>query len=151
MSVRRPWGFFGAALLALTALMLPLGTAHAPNLADRPLALAATLAAAALFGAAPFLAHPLVAGLGGVLLTCAVTLRLLGEAAIAGNAGSGFWALVLAGWLAAALVVTGMAGLTLRGKMRRRANDLAVPLLFGAFAVLPLGSRRARFRRSLAC
>ena len=72
-------------------------------------------------------------GFAGVILACAVTLRLLADRGIAGTAGSGFWALVLAAWLAASLVVTGMAALKPRDETLRRANDLAIPLLFGGF------------------
>jgi NitT/TauT family transport system permease protein len=125
--------FLGAALLVLAALALPLGSEAATGFAGHPLLLAATLAAGALFALAPWRRLGLLMGFAGVIVTCAVTLRLLSDPGIAGTAGSGFWALVLAGWLAASLVVTGMATLKLRDETLRRANDLAIPLLFGAF------------------
>jgi NitT/TauT family transport system permease protein len=124
-----PW-YLAAALLALAALVLPLGpgigfSGHAPLLA-------ATIAAAELFAAAAFgFSAPLA--LVGVILTCAVTVELLGDPGVAGNAGSGFWALVLSGWLAASLVVTGLAAVRPRNPVLRRGLNLAIPVLFGAF------------------
>ncbi len=122
--------YFAAALLALAALVLPLApgigfSTHAPLLA-------ATVAAAVLFAAAAFVFSAPLA-LAGVILTCAVTVALLGDPGVAGNAGSGFWALVLAGWLAASLVVTGLAGVKPRHPVLRRVLDLAIPVLFGGF------------------
>jgi NitT/TauT family transport system permease protein len=125
--------FLGAALLVLAALALPPGSEAATGFAGHPLLLAATLAAGALFALAPWRRLGLLMGFVGVIVTCAVTLRLLADPGIAGTAGSGFWALVLAAWLAASLVVTGMATLKLRDETLRRANDLAIPLLFGGF------------------
>jgi NitT/TauT family transport system permease protein len=130
--VRRPphpW-YFAAALLALAALALPLGPgighpAHGPLLA-------ATIAAAVLFAAAAF-AFSAPLALSGVILTCAVTVELLGDPGIAGNAGAGFWSLVLSGWLAASLVVTGLAGARPQSPVLRRVLDLAIPVLFGGF------------------
>jgi NitT/TauT family transport system permease protein len=158
-----PW-YLAAALLALAALVLPLGpgigfSGHAPLLA-------ATIAGAVLFAAAAFgFSAPLA--LVGVILTCAVTVELLGDPGVAGNAGSGFWALVLSGWLAASLVVTGLAAVRPRNPVLRRGLDLAIPVLFGAFvfylwevAVRGFGvpavlmpspsATAARFSRSLA-
>jgi NitT/TauT family transport system permease protein len=131
-AVKRPahlW-YLAAALLALAALVLPLGpgidfSGHAPLLA-------ATIGAAVLFAAAVFGFSALLA-LVGVILTCVVTVELLGDPGVAGNAGSGFWALVLSGWLAASLVVTGLAAVRPRNPVLRRGLDLAIPVLFGAF------------------
>jgi len=125
--------FLGAALLVLAALALPLGGESATGFAGHPLLLAATIAATALFALAAWRGPGLLMAFAGMILTCAVTLRLLADPGIAGTAGSGFWALVLAGWIAASLVMTGMASLKPRGEMLRRANDLAIPLLFGGF------------------
>jgi NitT/TauT family transport system permease protein len=130
-------GFAGAALLVLAASLLPLGNAAAAGLAARPGPLVAALAAATLFAAAAWqrsAAIPL--GLVGVVVECAVMLALLGDADIAGSAGSGLWALTLGTWLAAALVVTSLAALQPKGDALRRANDVAIPLLFGAFVFL---------------
>ncbi len=127
-------GFVGAALLVLAALTLPLGNDAAADLASRPGALAMTLAAAALFAVAPWyrvLSIPL--GLAGVVLGCATTLGLLADLDIAGAAAPGFWVLTLGTWLAAILVVTRLSLLETRHAALRRANDVAIPLLFGAF------------------
>ncbi len=137
MKARPHWGFLCAALLVLAALLLPLGSKTAAGLAGHPLLLAATLAAAVLFALAAFFPPrpplgPLM-GFAGVILACTVTIRLLADPGVAGYAGLGFWALVFGGWLAASLVVTGMADLKLRSETLRRANDLAIPLLFGGF------------------
>ena len=124
-----PW-YFAAALLALAAMVLPVGpgigfSTHAPLLA-------ATVAAAVLFAGAAFgFSVPLA--LAGVVLTCAVTIELLGDPGVTGNAGSGFWSLVLAGWLAASLVVTGLAAVKPQNLVLRRVLDLAIPVLFGGF------------------
>ena len=40
---------------------------------------------------------------------------------------------MLAGWLAASLVVTGLAGVKPQNPVLRRALDLAIPVLFGGF------------------
>jgi NitT/TauT family transport system permease protein len=130
--VRRPahpW-YFAAALLALAALVLPLGVAI--TFADHPPLLAVTIAAAVLFSAAAFgFSVPLA--FAGVILTCVVTVDLLGDPSVAGYAGFGFWSLVLAGWLAASLVVTGLASVRPQNLVLRRALDLAIPVLFGGF------------------
>jgi len=127
-------GFLVAALFVVAAFALPLGREAAAGFASRPGLLVATLAAAALFTAAPWrrlAAIPL--GLAGVVLGCAVTLALLDDPEVAGSAAAGFWALTLGTWLAAALVVTRLAALRPKGDALRRANDIAIPLLFGAF------------------
>ena len=88
--------------------------------------------------------------LAGVVLTCAVTVELLGDPSVAGNAGSGFWALVLAGWLAASLDRHRTGRPSSRRTRRCGALlDLAIPVLFGALRVLSLGGRGPRLRRSL--
>jgi NitT/TauT family transport system permease protein len=125
-------GFLGAALMVLAAFAMPLGNAAAVGLGDRPGLLVATLAAAALLVAAPWLA-PVPLGLIGVGIACAITLVLLGDADVAGFAASGFWALTFGAWLAAALVVTRLAALRPKSDTLRNLNDVAIPLLFGAF------------------
>ncbi len=125
----RPW-YLAAALLALAAVVLPLGVAI--SFADHPPLLVATIAAAVLFAAAAFRFSAPFA-IAGVILAGAVTVRLLDDPSVAGNAGAGFWSLVLAGWLAASLVVTGLAAATPRNPVLRRVLDVAIPVLFGAF------------------
>ncbi len=51
---------------------------------------------------------------------------------IAGSASGGFWAIVIAAWLASAMCVIGLAALRPVRAERRRALNLLVPLLFGA-------------------
>jgi NitT/TauT family transport system permease protein len=124
-------GFAGAALLVITGFALSLG--EMTRVASRPIMLAAVLAAALLAVASyrPWAAIPF--GLAGVTVLCTGTLVLLGDHEIAGSAGSGFWLLVVATWLAAALVVTRLAAQQPKSNALRRITDLAVPLLFGAF------------------
>ena len=124
-------GFAAAALLVITGFALSLG--EMTRVASRPIMLAAVLAAALLAVASyrPWAAIPF--GLAGVTVLCTGTLVLLGDPEIAGSAGSGFWLLIVATWLAAALVVTRLAAQQPKSNALRRITDLAVPLLFGAF------------------
>jgi NitT/TauT family transport system permease protein len=73
----------------------------------------------------------IVVGLPGVLVSGAVTLILLREDAIAGNAASGFWLPVLATWLAAGVCVATLASLKPTNAAAAHALDLVIPLLFG--------------------
>jgi NitT/TauT family transport system permease protein len=126
-------GFAAAAVMVLAALVLPVGSG--PGLGSHPALLAmALIATALLIGAAVRVASTAL-GLAGALLCGAVTLVLLAAPDVAGTAGAGFWALVLAAWLAAALAVTRLAALRPRHEALRRANDVAIPLLFGAFVI----------------
>ena len=124
-------GAVGAILLVLAGFVMPLGQLTAS--VSRPVMLAAALGAALLAVATfrPSAATPL--GLAAVTILCVVALVLLGDPDIAGSAGSGFWALILGTWLAAAIVVTRLAALRPRNNALRHITDLAVPLLFGAF------------------
>ena len=96
-----------------------------------------TLVAAILCAAAAWLPlrPSIAAGLIAVLVACDVTLAMLQVPEIAGDAATGFWLLVLANWLAAGLCVAQLASLDPRGKVARRALDLAIPLLFGVFVI----------------
>jgi len=71
----------------------------------------------------------------GVVAGCAVTLWLLNDPAVEGNAGLRFWLATLAIWLAAAVVVTKLAALEPRTKTWQRVQNLVIPLLFGAFVL----------------
>jgi NitT/TauT family transport system permease protein len=71
-------------------------------------------------------------GIGGVILAAATSLILLQDPDIAGSARSGFWAIVIAAWLAAAMCVINLAAMRPIRTDRRRIVDLLVPLLFGA-------------------
>jgi len=129
-------GFWLAALGMVTALVLPLATETAPSLPARPELLTAVLAAALLLALAP-LWPILSAGLGfvAVTLACAVTLDLLAQADIAGHASWGYWLLVLASWLGAAMTLTRLAALPASDRGGRWLRDLAIPLLFGTFLI----------------
>jgi NitT/TauT family transport system permease protein len=128
-------GFVAATVGALLALVMPLSTEPAAALTTRPVVLSLAIAAALLFAAAAWRGTPWAIGLGlaGVLGGCAATLALLRDSAITGSAAIGFWALVLASWFAAAVSVIALAAIQPRTNARRRALDVAVPLLFGAF------------------
>jgi NitT/TauT family transport system permease protein len=128
-------GFLFAAGGMLLPLVLPLSTEATAGLLARPAVLAVTLSAAALFALAALVAAPLAIGLGlaGAFGGCVASLALLHDTTIAGSAAKGFWFIVLATWLGAALCVTALAAVRARRPRQRRALDIAVPLLFGAF------------------
>jgi NitT/TauT family transport system permease protein len=75
----------------------------------------------------------LALGLIATLAGCAITLRQLRT--VEGSAGLGFWALTLATWFAAAAVVTRLAAYQPKSRGWQRVQDLAIPLLFGAFVL----------------
>jgi NitT/TauT family transport system permease protein len=127
-------GFIMAGAGTLLALLLPLSADTAAPLQARPILLALTIAAALLFAIAAWVGGAVATALGlvGVLCGSAATLALLRDPAIAGSAAAGFWAMVVAGWLAAALCVTQLAAFRPRRASARRLLDLAIPLLFGA-------------------
>ena len=131
----RSAAYLAVALGVLAGAAMPLSHAPAPGLFARPGVLAATLATAALYGAAAAVAGWLsvAATFAGVLLGCAATLVLLHDPAIAGTAASGFWLLVVANWGAAWLGVAGLAAIRTHERAISSAIDLAIPLLFGAF------------------
>jgi NitT/TauT family transport system permease protein len=127
-------GFIVAIVGTLLALLLPLSSEPVTALQARPLLLALTLGAALLFAVAAWVGGTMAAvlGLAGVLSGSATTLALLGDPGVAGAAAAGFWAMLLAVWLAAALCVMQLATLRPRQVSARRWLNLAVPLLFGA-------------------
>jgi NitT/TauT family transport system permease protein len=129
-------GFWLAGFGLLAALALPLSSEGATGLTGRPGLLAAVLAAAVLFALAPRW-PTLAAGLGllAAMLGCAVTLDLLADGNIAGYASWGYWLLVLATWLGAALTLTQLAALRTADRTWRWLQDLAIPILFGAFLI----------------
>jgi NitT/TauT family transport system permease protein len=131
---RRRLGFILAAAGMLAALVLPLSSEAAGSLPARSILLALTLAAALLFAAAAWAGGlpAIAAGLAGVLCGAAGTLVLLRDPDIAGSAVAGFWAIVLAVWLGAALCVMQLASTRPRDDASRRTLNLAIPLLFGA-------------------
>jgi NitT/TauT family transport system permease protein len=127
-------GFILAAAGMLAALVLPLSSEAVAALPARPILLALTLAAMLLFAASAWAGGSWAIGLGfaGSLCGAVTTLALLRDAGIAGFAAAGFWIIVLAVWLGAALCVVELASLRPRDEASRRVFSLAVPLLFGA-------------------
>jgi NitT/TauT family transport system permease protein len=132
----RAIGFWVAALGCLVALALPLSSENAPDLSARPLFAALIVIAAALFALAA--SRPNVSsvlGLAGTILCCGVTIRLLAESDIGGYASFGFWLIVLAAWLAAALSLASLSALPMTGSVMPWIQNLAIPLLFGCFLI----------------
>jgi NitT/TauT family transport system permease protein len=131
---RRSLGFTLAAVAMLGALVLRLSSEAVATLPARPNLLALSLAAALSFAIAAWIggSWATVSGFAGVLCAVVTTLTLLHGADIGGPAAIGFWAMVLAVWLGAALCVTELASVRPRDDASRRMLDLAIPLLFGA-------------------
>jgi NitT/TauT family transport system permease protein len=125
-----------AAALLLLAVALPLSNDAGP-LAASPAQLALTIAAATLFAVCGWLTTPVTIafGLVGVVLGCGQTLALLERETIAGQAGAGYWALVVGTWIAAALCVTRLSALKPASPTAQRGLNLLVPLVFGAFVL----------------
>jgi NitT/TauT family transport system permease protein len=133
-SRRRRLGFILAAAGVLAALILPLSSEAAAALPARPLLTALTIAAALTFAIAASTSgfRAVLPGFVGVLCGAITTLVLLRDPGIAGSAAAGFWAMVLAVWLGAALCVIQLASIRPRNEISRRVLSLAIPLLFGA-------------------
>jgi NitT/TauT family transport system permease protein len=127
-------GFILSAAGILPALVLPLSVEPVAALLARPELLALTLGAVLLFAVAAWAGGTvaIATGLAGVLCGSATTLALLRDPGVAGSAAAGFWTIVLAVWLAAALCVMQLAALRPRDASARRLLNLAIPLLFGA-------------------
>ena len=131
---RRRLGFILAIVGTLASVVLPLSREPAAGLQARPTLLALIVAAALLFAVAASInaSRSAIAGLVGAVCAAAVTLALLRDGTIAGSAAAGFWTLVLAVWLSAALSVIQLASIRPRRPLSRRALGLAIPLLFGS-------------------
>jgi NitT/TauT family transport system permease protein len=127
-------GFLVAMAGMLLALVLPLSAEPTGALQGRAAISALILCAALLFAIAAWRGGVLavVLGASGAVSGGAATLALLRDPAVAGSAAAGFWSMVLAVWLAAALCVMQLAATRPLAKPARRALDLAIPLLFGA-------------------
>ena len=125
-------GLLLAAGAILLAFLLPLA-AEASPLLSHPIWRAAA-GAGVLFVLAAWMAddRACAVGIGGVILAAATSLILLQDPEIAGSARSGFWAIVIAAWLAAAMCVVNLAAMRPIRTDRRRMVNLSVPLLFGA-------------------
>jgi NitT/TauT family transport system permease protein len=131
---RQRLGFILAAVGMLLALVWPLSSEAVAALLARPIALTLALAAALLFAVAAWTGGPraVAPGLAGAVCGAATTFALLRDPGIGGSAAAGFWAMVLAVWLGAALCVVQLAAVRTRHGPSRRALNLAIPLLFGA-------------------
>ncbi len=127
-------GFILAVAGLLAALVLPLSSEAVAHLPARPIPLALIFVAVLLFAIAAGVggSRAIAPGIAGVLCAAATTLALLRDPGIAGSAAVGFWIIMLAAWLGAALCVVQLASLRPRDGTARRAINLAVPLLFGA-------------------
>src|SRR5258708_10453727 len=130
-------GLLVAAAAILLAFLFPLATEASPLL-SHPVWRAAA-GAGVLFVLAAWMAddRASLAGIAGVVLAAATSLVLLRDPQIAGSARSGFWAIVIAAWLAAAMCVVNLAAMRPIRTERRRIVNLLVPLLFGAIVFYP--------------
>ncbi len=123
-----------AAVMMLSALVLPLSSTAAEGLTGRPVALSAILIAALMvvvagrYGAL----SGILLGLAGVIFAGGATLMLLRAPDVAGNAASGFWVVVIAVWLAAGIALTRLSSLKTTTATAHQTVSLAIPLLFGA-------------------
>jgi NitT/TauT family transport system permease protein len=125
-------GFLFSVFGALLSIVVPMAAGLAATYVAPSPILAAQIAVGLLFLAAGLIGGriSIVVGLVAVALGCVTTILLLDNSAIAGSAGAGFWALVTAIWLAAALCVTNLSALRPVALFAQRARDIAVPLLF---------------------
>jgi NitT/TauT family transport system permease protein len=115
------------------AFLLPTAPQSPPLLSRTAIALACGGAGLLLLVAA-WLAdmRSTAAGIAAALLAGSASLALLRDPAVAGSAGAGFWMIVIACWLAAAVGVVNLAAMRQLRRDRQRAVNLLVPLLFGA-------------------
>ncbi|WP_024507891.1 ABC transporter permease [Bradyrhizobium sp. ARR65] len=129
-------GFFFAAGAIGLAFVLSPAPQSAPLLA-RPLVWQLCAGAAVLLLLAAWFAdlRAITAGLAAAILCAAASLLLLRDPAVAGSARGGFWAIVIACWLSAALCVVHLGATHQLRRNRQRALDLLIPLLFGATVI----------------
>ena len=125
-------GFMIATAALALAFMLPLASQSQPQTAH-PVVWLIVGAAGISFLVAAWLSDQwaTIPGLAGATLAGTASLVLLNDPAVAGAARAGFWMIVMASWLAAALGVINLAATKPSRSKRRRALDLLVPLLFG--------------------
>jgi NitT/TauT family transport system permease protein len=126
-------GFLLAAGAIGLALLLPSGP-RSPLLLPWPAIWQTTAGAGLLFLGAAWMANARATALGlaGTALAGGATLAMLRDPAIAGSAGAGFWMIVIAVWLAAALCVVNLAAMRPVRTDRQNILNILVPLLFGA-------------------
>jgi NitT/TauT family transport system permease protein len=120
-------------LLAAAAVALAFVAPLAPGLSARTSFWQAYALSGSLFLLAAWLAdaRAIAPGVAGAVVAAAISLILLRDPAISGNAGVGFWAIVAAAWLPAAMCVMALAALRRVPKPRRHMIDIAIPFLFG--------------------
>ncbi|WP_334174288.1 ABC transporter permease [Pseudoxanthobacter sp.] len=126
-----------AAGLALAAPFGPLGSG-ALRLEALPGGLAAMVALGVVLGVLALTPRapqgwPLIIGLAAALNGAWASLAVLGLPGVAGAARSGFWLMVLASWLGAAMLVSALAALRPVTKTMTRLVAVAVPSLFGLY------------------
>ena len=118
-------------------MALPLAGDAVLPVISRPPLLAAVVVAALLFALAP--RWQALSAIFGVCSHGAWLRRdaciCSTDSGIAGEASWGYWLLVLATWLGAALTLTRLAALRTTDRTSRTLQDLAIPVLFGAFLV----------------
>jgi NitT/TauT family transport system permease protein len=124
-------GFLLSAGAIALAFFLPLAP-HAPSLLSHPIWEVATGAGMLFVLAASVPDRAAAIGIGGVIVAAATSLVLLRDPQIAGSARIGFWMIVAAVWLAAAVCVIDLAAMRPIRAERHRILNLLVPLLFGA-------------------
>jgi len=126
-------GFILATAGMLLALVLPLSTGAAATLPARPILFALTLAAAVLFAVAAWTGGwRAIAPASPVRSGCRDHAGLAARSRHRRLGGRGFWVMMLAVWLGAALCVIELATMGPRRGAARRTLNLAIPLLFGA-------------------
>jgi len=125
-------GFSLATGAIAIAFLLSPAPQSAPLLA-RPLAggLCAGAALLSLLAAWFADARSILPGLLASLGCGTASLLLLRDPTVAGAAAGGFWAIVIACWLSAALCVIDLATIQRLRRERQRVVDIVIPLLFG--------------------
>jgi NitT/TauT family transport system permease protein len=126
-------GFLLAAGAIALVLLVPSGP-RPPTLMASPVIWQATVGAGLMFLFAAWLADARATafGLVGAVLAAGASLAMLRDPAVAGSAGAGFWMIVIAVWLAAALCVVNLAAMRPLRSDQRNILNVVVPLLFGA-------------------
>ena len=126
-------GFLFAAGAIALALLLPSGP-RSPALLPWPAIWQTTAGAGLLFLCAAWMANARATAVGliGMILAAGASLAMLRDPTVAGSAGIGFWMIVIAVWLAAALCVVNLAAMRPARTGPQNILDILVPLLFGA-------------------
>jgi NitT/TauT family transport system permease protein len=124
-----------AALCLMAALVLPVGGPNAARLVASPIPLGLVLASLAALALAAWRGGIAAIPLHAAASLCASlgVILLLRAPDVAGAAGLGFWAMVVAAWIAASVTVAGLAGLQPASTAAKRGLNVAVPFLFGVF------------------